>query len=118
MEVTEAEWRRKVFRLRRVNSHVVALSEVAEMLSKGFGDISVDEIDVKSLATTLEWESSLSRVATLQFKTVPSLLRRHLNDEEWDLSACCSCEGLTLDCHFLGLTPLNDVKEPQIHIAE
>lgn len=117
MEAIEAKWKRKVFRLRGLPNYVSTCSEVANALSKGFR-ISTTDIDVKSLATTLQWENPPSKVATLQFNAVPSALRSHLDDEEWDLSPWCLTEFLTLDCHFLGLTPLNDVKGPEEHTVE
>ncbi|KAI1390448.1 uncharacterized protein F4822DRAFT_426295 [Hypoxylon trugodes] len=112
--MSPGRWIRKVFRLEGVPSQIQTTSDVAELLSEGFPDLAANDIDVRSLATSLHhWSHPAPQVATLQFRSVPSAIQSidpQLRGTLWDLSRCCRCEGLTLDCEFLGLTPLNDVK--------
>lgn len=117
MEDSELKWKRKVFRLRGLPSHIATCSAVARLLSSALEDIPESDIKVASLAKTVEWEKPHSKIATLQLKSLPAFFRSKLDDEEWDLSNCVGVDRLILDCHFLGLTPLNDV-DRNVHVAE
>ncbi len=119
MEAIEEEWKRKVFRLRGLPSNVLTSAQAEHLVASTFGDLSAADIHIGSLATSLEWENPPSKTATLQFKVVPNLILPHLEGkEEWDLSGWSSHERLTLDCHFLGFTPLNDVDKSTLHTVE
>ncbi|KAI9150643.1 hypothetical protein HJFPF1_10418 [Paramyrothecium foliicola] len=109
MAEIDSKWLRNVYRLRGVPFHVETLSHVAKLLSSVLKDVSQNDIDVKSLAITAEWEIPLTKIATLQLRSVPAILSLSEGVSEWCLSSPFPHNGLILDCHFLGFTPLNDV---------
>jgi hypothetical protein len=106
------EWSRTVFRVRGLPNAVRTLKDVASLLSPRLADIPSDSIQVYSLATTLfAWESPPSKIATVMFQTPPLLIQQSPKEKEWPIPAKDqpNVGHLTLDRHFLGLTPLNDV---------
>jgi len=109
------DWKRTVFRLRRIPNGVATFSHVQALVAQAV-DMAAENINVYSLATTLTpWELPPSKVATLMFLDIPSLLASSPEGRnEWLLDAN---DGPVLDVHFIGLTPLNDV-EPERHIAD
>lgn len=109
--------KRLTYRLRQLPYHL-AQDEVAEFLQKVSADFGTQEnIKVFSLASNLlMWEKSLTKTATLMFRTTP---KRFDNDErEWTVSARTAGwnRDLIFDVHFHGFTPMNDVDE-SIHLA-
>ena len=119
MDTNEAAWRAKVFRLRGIPNAIATPTEVASLVASTFGDISAADVIVGSLATCLEWENPPSRIATLQFQVVSARLRSEGGSRvEWEISGSPPLDRLTLDCHFLGLTPLNDVPASILHTVE
>ncbi|KAI0466703.1 hypothetical protein F4859DRAFT_496404 [Xylaria cf. heliscus] len=97
------------FRLRRCPVDADA-KICAELLSAAFADIEPEGVHIQSLATNLDpWERPRTKVATLTFRTTPSLLTEQHDRSEWVLPVDGLEEPLILDTHFLGLTPLNDV---------
>ena len=115
MDEAGRKWTAKVYRLRGLPARLTT-EQVARLLSTGL-DLPEHNIVVASLARTVGWEGSRTKIATVQFKLVPAFFRSRLDHEEWDLSTQDGLDGVILDCHFLGLTPLNDVKQ-SIHNTE
>ena len=116
--MASSDWRRTVYRLRGIPGNIQTLEQAAELLSRGFGDVSTNDIRVCSLATTLNsWMASSRKVATVMLKSVPRLLGNQPSATEWQIDVDTQDEPLILDTHFLGLTPLNDV-EAEHHTTE
>lgn len=91
---------------------------VQDVLVQAFDDISANDVHIRSLATTLmPWEDPPTKTATLNFTKLPSAIERCLSDGEWTVEDAASNNSLILDTHFLGLTPLNDVR-PERHDYE
>ena len=111
----------KVFRLEGIPADIETFGSVARLLCAGFVDLLADDVDVRSLATTLHyWMRPAPRVATLQLRAIPAVIRAtdpDLTRTKWDISRICGCEELTLDSEFLGLTPFNDI-QPEEHLFE
>lgn len=113
------EWTRRVFRLRKLPNYISSRTEAARLLGEAVG-LPADHVVVYSLANTCDiWDTPPSKVATLQFRAVPSCLREARSDDEWTVLAPGSdpSEALILDTHFKGMTALNDV-EPVCHKTE
>jgi hypothetical protein len=112
-------WSRTVFRLRKVPNCVSDSAETAKLLSDALA-LSVDNIIIYSLAKASDvWEVPPSRVATLQFKSIPQCVEKAPDDDEWEVPVPggSPVHVLLLDTHFRGMTALNDV-EPAKHRAE
>jgi hypothetical protein len=65
------------------------------------------------LATSLYlWDNPRMKVSTLMFATAPSIFQDNRVDREWAIPSNSpdSKYKLILDAHFIGMTPLNDVK--------
>lgn len=109
------KWSKTVFRVRGLPNDVKTLEDVASLLSLRLGDFPSDSIRVHSLATTLDFtlnfgESPRSKVATIMFQTLPSLIQNSLGKQQWYVQAQGSQNvDVILDIHFMGMTPLNDV---------
>lgn len=104
-----SQWTRQVFRLRKLPSRVRGPPEAAVLLA-GALSIAPGSMVVYSVAETVDrWESPRTKVATLQFKTVPSSLKGSLKANEWEIP-CADAPGgvLILDIHFEGMTVLHD----------
>jgi len=107
------DWRRTVFRLRRLPNTLSTPADVASLLS-GILGLPSDDVAVYSVAKTCDiWEVPPSKVATLQFRTLPACLKDRLADNEWLLptpqdKGDGTAEVLILDTHFEGLTVLYD----------
>jgi hypothetical protein len=114
MKQDSDKWSRTVFRVRGLPNDVKTAEDVASLLSSRLGDISDDCIRVYSLATALySWESPRSKMATLMFQTLPSLIQESHGEKEWFVPANQGqphVDGLILDTHFMGMTPMNDVE--------
>jgi hypothetical protein len=115
MKQDSDKWSRTVFRVRGLPNDVKTAEDVASLLSSRLGDISDDYcIRVYSLATTLNsWESPRSKMATVMFQTLPSLIQESHGEKEWFVPANQGqphVDGLMLDTHFMGMTPMNDVE--------
>ena len=105
------KWSTTVFRVRGLPNDVKTLKEVASLLGQRL-DIPGDSIRVYSAATTLNpWENPPSKVATVMFQTLPSLVQNSLGEKQWYIQAKGhpNVDDLILDIQFLGMTPLNDV---------
>ncbi|KAF2973525.1 hypothetical protein GQX73_g157 [Xylaria multiplex] len=101
-----------VFRLRGVPHKIKTLDDVANLVAKSLGDISAHHVRVFSLATDLGFgNSSLSKVATVMFATIPSRVLDYKSNQEWDIPIQVPEPGnyLVLDTHFSGMTIMNDV---------
>ncbi|KAI1211486.1 uncharacterized protein F4807DRAFT_472944 [Annulohypoxylon truncatum] len=100
-----------VYRLRGCPAHLHP-GTAAEFLSREFGDVSRDDIQIQSLATDPEpWVTSPTKVGTLVFKRLPALIETQKEQDTWDLKVLGFERPLVLDTHFRGMTPLNDVEE-------
>lgn len=87
-------------------------------LSSAFGDIAADDIRIWSLASTVDpWEATPTKTATLTFDALPSAIEASLPKGEWPIVDRDTGHNFILDTHFLGLTPLNDLK-PEDHMFE
>ncbi|KAK5989024.1 hypothetical protein PT974_10522 [Cladobotryum mycophilum] len=104
----------KVFRLRKLPNHVSTPHHVAHLLNQALG-IAADHVTIQSIARTSDrWEASPSKVATLQFKSIPECL--HPQRQEWEIALSDPPEHkIILDTHFEGFTVLNDVAPSQHH---
>jgi hypothetical protein len=112
MKQDSDSWSRTVFRVRGLPNDVKFLKDVASLLSLRLGDIPSDSIHVYSLATTLNyWEKPLSKVATVMFQALPSLIQNSHGEKQWTILAKShsNVDDIILDTHFMGMTPLNDV---------
>ncbi|KAL7895514.1 hypothetical protein HDV64DRAFT_95259 [Trichoderma sp. TUCIM 5745] len=112
--MSASDWTQKVFRLRRLPSSISSREGVVSLLSETLG-LPLDHIIVYSLAkTSNQWEP-MSKVATVQFKSIPSDLRT--KDTEWTFPIPGSLrnEVLILNSHFEGMTVLNDVDTRNHH---
>lgn len=110
----QAKWKGRVFRLRGLPNRrdVLGSRQPAELRI-----VLVSDIRVVSLATTVEREKPRSKVAMLQLSSLSSVFLSTLDDDEWGFLNHAGLECLTLlDCHFLDLTPLNDM-ERNLHIG-
>ena len=114
MKQDSDKWSRTVFRVRGLPNDVKTSEDVAGLLSSRLGDISDDCIQAYSLATSLNsWESPRSKVATVMFQTLPSLIQENHGEKEWFVPANQGqphVDGLMLDTHFMGMTPMNDAE--------
>ncbi len=120
MNHNQTMWAKKVFRLRGLPNTITTLEGVASLLCSLLDSTPLDTIHVFSLAASLNiHENPPSKVATVMFDKVPSVIRDdHEYNNEWLVSATTDTEGdLTLDTHFLGMTPLND-SHPDEHLYE
>ncbi|KAI1749840.1 hypothetical protein F4782DRAFT_511720 [Xylaria castorea] len=100
------------FRLRGLPHSVKTPDDVANLVSKSLGDIPAHDIRVFSLATNLGFgDNSLSKVATLMFVTIPSIVKGKNSNNEWEIIIQSPEPGycLVLDTHFGGMTTMNDV---------
>lgn len=112
-------WSRTVFRVRSLPNSAKTFEDVASLLSQRLSDIQSDDICVYSLATTLNsWENPRSKVATVMFQTLPSLIQQMQGKDEWSIpGGSILNDGFIMDTNFMGMTPLNDV-EPASHLFE
>ena len=125
MEEPQTAWKRKVFRLQHIPASIATCTEVSKLLVQILGDgISEHDIRVASLAAAVDWTASQYKVATLQFRTVPTFFKSRLSQTKWSLPMPSDpakiqpgLQRLILDSDFLGLTPLRDV-DPNNHDAE
>ncbi|KAI3324398.1 hypothetical protein HD806DRAFT_543729 [Xylariaceae sp. AK1471] len=113
MESNYYNWSKTVFRVRRLPQTLESFEDVAKLVNQSVFDIPDGSIRVYSLATTLDsFEKPPTKVATIMFATIPSILRTKSDGDEWFIPARghgVTTEGLILDTHFMGMTPLNDV---------
>ncbi|KAH8586238.1 hypothetical protein B0O99DRAFT_644911 [Bisporella sp. PMI_857] len=112
-------WSRTVFRVRGIPYDVKTFKDTALLLCPGMGDVPIDDIQVYSLATALlPWENPRSKVATVMFRTLPSLTHNSDGKDQWRIpvEGRHDVDSLTLDTHFKGMTPLNDVDS--IHLFD
>jgi len=119
----------KVFRLRQLPNWACTRATAADVIRRAL-DLPADHVTVCSVAKTSDiWEAPPTRVATLQLRSLPSLVRESREAKEWSFpipakSTHASSETssdedavLILDSHFEGMTVLNDV-DPATHYAE
>ncbi|KAI9167908.1 Protein SERAC1 [Paramyrothecium foliicola] len=112
--MSESDWTRQVFRLRKLPNRVSSLAEAAGLASAAL-NIAADHVIVYSLAKTSDhWEVPPTKVATLQLKGVPDCLRARMMDREWNIAVpqaplAPPSDVLILDTHFEGMTSLSDV---------
>lgn len=92
---------------------------LGDLLSRILGDVTPSEIHIQSLAQGHGLEST-SRTATLMFNKTPAYISDRQDQTSWRLDVDGglvsqdrprSYEALSLDTHFEGFTPLNDVEE-------
>ncbi|KAL1874856.1 hypothetical protein Daus18300_003397 [Diaporthe australafricana] len=122
--MSESDWSRQVFRLRKLPSHVCSLAEAARLVSSSL-NVTTDQAIIYSLAkTSNHWEVPPSKVATLRFRSVPACLLDHVRDRQWNIPMPPAAfppptgsDVLILDTHFEGMTTLNDV-DPGQHSAD
>lgn len=116
--MSASSWVQKVFRLRGVPDRISSRKDAVSLLSKTLG-LSSDHITIYSLATSSNQWQPMSKVATVQFKSIPSILDSETSSTEWKFPIPDSQhdEVLILDTQFTGMTALNDV-ETDKHIAE
>ena len=109
-------WARKVFRLRKLPNHIESPYQLCELLGKVLG-IQPDHVIVYSIARNSDpWEGIPTKVATLQFRSIPPALQQSSNCPEWELPLPeANGDTIIIDTHFLGLTVLNDVKNNEHH---
>ncbi|KAI0383402.1 hypothetical protein F5Y04DRAFT_251219 [Hypomontagnella monticulosa] len=101
----------KVYRLRGCPAHLDRLA-VVELLSRALGDISPNDIKIRSLATNTDPRiRPPTKVGTLTFIKLPSLILSHEGVSEWKLRVDGLENHLILDSHFLGVTVLNDIEK-------
>lgn len=109
-----------VFRLRGCPTDLDKGS-LGDLLSSILGDVTPSEIHIHSLAQGHGLEST-SRTATLMFSKIPACILDRRDQTSWRLDVDVngvllfqdrprSYEALSLDTHFEGFTPLNDVEE-------
>ena len=84
----------------------VCKAALRDRVSAAFGDITPDDVLIHSLATA-PWERPPTKTATLQFTTLPSVI--DTVKKEWKVEGR-DLGTLLLDTHFLGLTPLNEIR--------
>ncbi|KAI0601118.1 hypothetical protein F4775DRAFT_607246 [Biscogniauxia sp. FL1348] len=105
--------RKLTYRLRGCPSHLDK-EGVSQLLSRALGNIVASDVNIYSLATTLNpFERPPTKVATLMFKTVPDLINTQERQNEWTFSIDGVKDPLILDTHFLGWTPFNDPEDEQ-----
>ncbi|KAI0438618.1 hypothetical protein F4803DRAFT_534503 [Xylaria telfairii] len=112
MEHYDDPFFKTVFRLRGLPHSVKTPDDVASLVSKSLGDIPARDVRVFSVTTNLGFgDNSLSKVATLMFATIPSVVRGKNNTKEWEICIQTPKPGhsLVLDTHFEGMTPMNDM---------
>ena len=103
----------KVFRLRNLPGHLDRLAAI-ELLSKSLGDVALDDIQIGSLAFSLDnWTHRPTKTATLVFKKTPAIIASDLNGTEWHVPVPALEDVLILDHDFRGWTALNDVDPGQ-----
>jgi len=111
MNFTGVDVTKTVFRVRGLPNEVKSRTDAANLVSRMLCLSAPNDVIVFSLATTLDyWEKPPSRVATLRLRVPPSAFGTPVRPGEWKLDAANEVR-LTIDTHFLGLTPLNDVDE-------
>jgi len=115
------QWTKTVFRLRGLPNTIKTSEDVANLVHKRLASIPANSIRVFSLATSLKyWEIPPSKVATVMFSTVPRIVQDNPDKGEWNISPSPHIdlqENLTLDTHFMGMTPLNDASS-SCHLYE
>lgn len=90
----------------------VEIAALCDGLARAFGDVTPNDICIYSMATA-PWERPPTKTATLRFAKLPSVISMQAADE-WKIEGH-GLHGLILDTHFLGLTPLNEVKAQDHH---
>ncbi|KAK0656988.1 hypothetical protein B0T16DRAFT_385604 [Cercophora newfieldiana] len=117
----------KVYRLRQLPSWASTRADVASLISRAL-ELPVDQLTVCSVAkSSYIWEAEPTWVATIQLQSLPRRVREFEGAKEWTFSVSADGSGhgssetsrdgdtvLILDCHFEGMTVLNDV-DPAIH---
>jgi hypothetical protein len=108
---------KKVFRLRELPATVKTKEGAACLLSERLGNVPLANVWVRSLATTMNVYGPSTKVATVTFSVMPSLISQSDPDqEEWNIPARdygSDSPDFILDAHFMGLTPLNDTGDSQ-----
>ncbi|KAK3389796.1 hypothetical protein B0H63DRAFT_104197 [Podospora didyma] len=99
-----------VFRLSGLPYTLETFEHVANLTSEALGDVPPSDIRVFSLASIQHlWDTSpSSKVSTVMFTTVPSIVHSRPDQNEWSIGTHSGCD-LVLDTHFMAMTPLNDV---------
>ena len=98
------------FRLRGCAASVDEAA-LCDALGRAFGDVSSDDIHIRSLATDFgPRETPPTKTATLTFAKLPSAIEAQIEQGQWEIKDPGLNGTLILDTHFIGLTPLNDVK--------
>jgi len=108
-EGRDFNWTKLVFRLRRLPPSVLDKQDAAELLGQALPDISPADINILSLACGLDGGIG-TKVATLRFSRAPRLLDTPSPHEGWPvpLPSPDDAEGMIIDHHFRGMTPLVD----------
>ncbi|CAH0021395.1 unnamed protein product [Clonostachys rhizophaga] len=98
----------KVYRATNLPHHVDRLA-AAELLVRCNPGITLEDTQIESIAPVVDpWVSELTKVATLRFKSAPVALQGP-GRMEWSFPILGSLRSITLDIHFHGLTPLNEL---------
>lgn len=105
----------KVYRLRNIPEHFDRLSAV-EWLARTFGDVSRNDVQIHSLALSVDtW--SPSKTATVTFGKTPSIIDSIDNKRECVIQIPELARPLIVDDHFQGITPLNSMAK-EAHKSE
>ncbi|CAG9947930.1 unnamed protein product [Clonostachys rosea f. rosea IK726] len=97
----------KVYRLRNIPEHFDRLS-AAEWLARTFGDVSLNDVQIHSLALSVDtW--SPSKTATATFRKIPLKIDSIKNTPQCVIKIPELARPLIVDDHFQGITPLNSV---------
>lgn len=106
----------KVYRLRNLPGHVDR-QRAAELLAACAVEVALHQIRISSLAHVVDpWTLPPTKTATLTITDFNIDIHAQFSSgpNEWTLHTPGLADPLILDCHFHGLTPLNDV-DPDAH---
>jgi hypothetical protein len=97
----------KVYRLRNIPEHFDRLS-AAEWLARTFGDVSLNDVQIHSLALSVDtW--SPSKTATVTFAKIPFIIDCIKNTRQCVIKIPELARPLIVDDHFQRITSLNSM---------
>jgi hypothetical protein len=105
----------KVYRLRNIPEHFDRLS-TAEWLARTFGDVSLNDVQIHSLALSVDtW--SPSKTATVTFAKIPFIIDCIKNTRQCVIKIPELARPLIVDDHFQRITSLNSMAK-EAHKSE